>query len=127
MKLRPIDFITPARWKSVLTWILKKLLRKLDKSSAYLEMHEIEQLHFRMLSCPECALANTCTHCGCAFTGRINSWEDHCSDGKWGRFFDKEHWENYKKEYGLEFFMTAKFTTQDELRRIKHIINNYIV
>lgn len=126
MKLRLIDFVTPKRWRAVAAWILKKILRKLDKSAAYLEVHEIEQLMFRILMCPECAKLDECTHCGCNFTGRINNWFDSCSKEKWGAFFNKEDWENHKKEYGLKFFLIAKYTSQEDLKRIKIYLNNYL-
>lgn len=53
MKLRLIDFVTPKRWRAVIAWVLKKILIKLDKSDTYLEIHEIEQLMFRILMCPD--------------------------------------------------------------------------
>lgn len=126
MKLRLIDFVTPKRWRAVTAWILKKILMKLDESDTYLELHEIEQLMFRILMCPECAKADECIHCGCNFTGRINNWFDSCSQGKWGSFFNKEEWEKHKEEYGLKFFMAAKYTSQEDLRKIKNFINNYL-
>lgn len=107
MKL--IDFVSPSRWKSVIIWILKIILKKLDKGGYdYLEVHEIEQYMYRLLSCPDCVAAGKCTHCGCDTIGRMNNRSDYCSNDKWGLFMDKEQWENFKKVQGIIFLITKK-------------------
>lgn len=128
MKFRLIDVVTPKRWLSVILWILKLLVKKLDKSEVYIEAWEIEQYAFRILTCPECVLQGNCVHCGCDTIGRMMNRFEHCSEGKWGRFFEtKELWEKYKKDYDINFFLVGKYTSQEELRRIKNILNNYLI
>lgn len=128
MKIRLIDLVTPKRWLSVIVWVLKMLVKKLDKSEVYLEAWEIEQYQFRLLTCPECVAQGKCTHCGCDTIGRMMNRFENCSAGKWGSFFEsKELWEAHKKEQNLNFFMVGKYTSQEELRRIKNILNNYLI
>jgi len=38
-----------------------------------------------------------CKHCGCATPALFYSYYLSCEEGKWGPFFNKKNWAEYKK------------------------------
>lgn len=109
------DWIDPKRWKSVLIYILKYSLMKLGDVPGELEAHEIEQYMFRTLACKKCVPAKCVSGCGCVGMARMNVRGDVCSLGRWGEFKSKEEWEDYKKEYNVEFNLTIQNTNIDNI------------
>lgn len=103
MGVRFIDVINPVRWKSYFVYLLRKFLKGLDESDWTPEIHEIEQYHFRLLSCPDCVGFGTCVHCGCKVPERMWNRKETCSEMKWQQFMDKDSWEKHKKAYGITF------------------------
>ena len=103
------DFFSLSRYKAVIIFILKKILRRLGETETYLKFHEIEQYHFRMLRCPDCVIKTKCVGCGCHTEGRMNNKTDYCSKGKWGMFFDKEQWDDYKQRFNVKFTLEGDF------------------
>lgn len=101
--MRIKDIFSPYRWKAVIIFLIKKLLRILGETEIYLEQHEIEQYMYRMLRCPECVVNGKCLHCGCDTIGRMNNKTDTCSKLNWGIIQTKEEWEYSKKLLGIKF------------------------
>lgn len=99
---RFMDWLSPSRWKSVLTYTLKWLLLKLGDKPGLLHPHEIEQYMFRIKSCEQCLPTNKCVSCGCNTLARMNITGDSCSAGRWGPFQDKETWDETKFTLGIE-------------------------
>lgn len=97
------DIFSPARWKAVMVWLLKLLVRKLDKSDVYLTKNELLQYSYRVANCSECLLNGSCLHCGCNAEGRINGTTDECSAGKWGAFLSEEEMNKFLEENKLIF------------------------
>lgn len=102
------DWINPEKWKSVLVFLLKKLLKYLDGSEVYLEPWEVEQYHFRLLMCETCVENKKCTNCGCDTLAKMNNRKETCSKGRWPKFKTKEDWESFKTTQGIIFALTLK-------------------
>lgn len=124
--MRIKDFFRPSRWMSFTIWLLKKILRYLDKSEIYLDRWEMEQYMFRMLTCPECVEEGKCLHCGCDTMGRMMNRTDTCSRDKWGLFMSEKVWDAYRKSNQIKFIMLAQWLTKEELNKIKKIVDNYV-
>lgn len=97
------DWINPKKWRSVAVALLKKLLKKLDNSEVYLEPHEVEQYHFRMLMCEPCVNNGKCLNCGCSTLEKMNIQKETCSKGRWGKFKNAEAWKQFKQDLKIEF------------------------
>jgi hypothetical protein len=103
--MRIKDLFSPARWKSVLVFLLRWSLKKLEGDSALVfeEQHIIEQYMFRFIKCKPCVDAGKCVNCQCAIPAKMWVRHDHCSMGKWGEFMDESNWNNFKKQFNIEF------------------------
>jgi hypothetical protein len=103
------DWITPSKWKSVFVALLKKLLKNMDGAEAtFVEPHEVEQYHFRMLMCEPCVETNKCINCGCDTMAKMNVRREQCSKGRWGKFKSAEEWELYKQQHNIYFELFIK-------------------
>lgn len=109
------DWLSPARWKSVLTYLLKYLLEKLGDKPGTLQPHEIEQYMFRILACSKCIPSKCVSGCGCYGVARMNVRNDYCSLGRWGEFKSKEDWEDYKKQYNVKFSLELNSVNIDNI------------
>lgn len=99
-------FFSPKRWKSFLVYILKWTLRRLGEKDYSPERHEVEQFMYRYLRCKDCLDQGYCKEpCQCKMPERMHVMTDHCPAYKWGSMKDKEEWNEFKKELGVQFFM----------------------
>lgn len=97
------DIFSPKRWKAVLVWGLKLLVRKLDNKSTYLRKNELLQYSYRVANCADCLQKGSCLHCGCNAEGRLNGITDECSAGKWGAFLSDKEMDEFLKNNKLIF------------------------
>lgn len=102
------DIFSPARWKAVLIWLLKKLVRYLDGSSVYLTKNELLQYAYRVAQCGDCLQQGYCKNCKCDAEGRFNGRTDTCSLDKWGMFLSDEEMDKFLEKTELEFKVTSK-------------------
>ena len=97
------DIFSPLRWKAVVVWLLKLLVRKLDNNSTYLTRNELLQYSYRVAKCSDCLQNGSCLHCGCNAEGRLNGITDECSAGKWGSFLSNEEMNKFLENNKLIF------------------------
>lgn len=100
------DIISPERWKQVIIYLLKKLLRKLDNSAILLTKSELLQYAYRAAKCTPCLYNGTCLHCGCNTAGKMSNKSDVCSMEYWGMFMTDKEMEEFLKEN--EFIFDVK-------------------
>ena len=79
--MRLKDFFSLERYKSVLIWLLRTLLNKLDGS---------------------------CLDCGCKIPAKMFVRTDYCSDGKWLPFMDEKTWNEYKIKNNIKFTLNEQ-------------------
>jgi len=105
--MRLKDIISPSRWRSFMIYLLRSLLKRLDKSEWTPEVHEVEQFMYRYLTCSSCLKEGRCVQpCKCLIPQRMHVRTDHCPaypQHGWPPFKSKEGWEKFKEEEGLEF------------------------
>jgi len=97
----------PSRWRSYSIYLLRQLLKKLDKSDSTLEVWETEQFMYRFLTCEDCVQAGECQHsdCRCKMPARAQVRTDFCPTLKWGPFLNKEGWESFKRRESIKFII----------------------
>jgi hypothetical protein len=105
--MRLKDFFSLERYKSVLIWLLRTLLNKLDGGNA-LEVFHVEQYMYRLLRCNSCVLNGSCLDCGCKIPAKMFVRTDYCSDGKWLPFMDEKTWNEYKIENNIKFTLNEQ-------------------
>lgn len=102
-------YFSPARWKSYGVYLLRRLLVNLDGNAYTPEVHEVEQLMYRYLSCDDCMLAGECQHsdCKCKMPARAHTYKDLCPNKppKWGPMLSKEAWKSEKEREGINFLL----------------------
>ena len=75
-----------------------------------------EQIIFRSVMCKPCQENKSCLHCGCDWNDLVTSKTATCSEGRWGKIYNKKDWENYKSKYlhNIDFgFVTKKKNETD--------------
>lgn len=105
MNLPPLKyFFSPYRWKQVIIWILKRMVKKLDNTNrTYLEKHELIQIAKKVVKCYPCVESGKCVNCFCDTVGLINNTTSECPYAGWGVELNKEEFEKYNKVFMQEF------------------------
>ena len=105
------DLISPERWKQVLIYFLKQLLKKLDTSPVSLTRNELLQYAYRAAKCTDCLYNKSCLHCGCNTAGKMSNKTDYCSNEYWGVFMTDEEMDEFLKKN--EFIFDVKIVKKN--------------
>jgi hypothetical protein len=91
--MRKEDLVNPKRWFAfVQAYLLKWLV----------PYHIAEQIIYRSLICNDCMRDGKCKHCGCHTPVLFYSYFLSCEEGKWGPFFNRKNWKEYKRLMNID-------------------------
>jgi len=99
-KTRLKDWVNPLKWYS---------FAKSKFIHFFLKKHVVEQIMFRMLSCPQCVREGSCVVCGCNTFEKMLNPSETDSNGLWGPIKNKKEWKAYKEKFSIDFKLTANF------------------
>lgn len=85
-----------------------ELVRKIELSNDFEQVHIIEQYMYRFLSCNVCLQEGECINCHCKTLPRMLNRSDKCSMNYWEAFKDEKTWNKWKEVMGLSFKLNWK-------------------
>lgn len=90
---------SPARWKAVYKWFLKKELKRIapDENKYLLTPNELLQIANRVIRCEQCVQAGKCINCNCDIGGAMSDPNLSCSNAEWGPMKSEEEMNEYRK------------------------------
>lgn len=97
---------SPARWKAVYSWLLKKELKRVEPDQTnriLLTPNELLQIANRVAMCEECVQRGKCVSCNCDIGGAMSDKNLSCSEGKWGPMKTEEEMNESRQEQYYNF------------------------
>lgn len=88
---------------------------EIEEDGLHLNQEEVdsycEQYMYRKLSCAGCLTGEGCPHCECPFPLKMQTPDQECDAGEWGKMMLDQQWEAYKVEHNIYF--TLNFGKND--------------